>query len=562
MRPTALLMLALAVPASARPLPLPVGEAVPSIEAVVAAEGFTPTPSQSEIYRPGAVLVPNDRGGHDVVVSRCIDAEPEVAIMAQSSIATTLAGGVSARLALARGAASAGVEKRLSFVDPEQRTIALGALIPTDACRASVDRAQSLQDLSDAIVVHDVLVAIIQNTVCTRADTSGGVVALGAAEAAAFSECVQESDGQVPLGFKAVPLAKVLSLAAGTTAAAEPPPSPVAAAPVTPTPTSEPSPPDSTDGYLAELQAQARAVEAARAQLAELEAEQQAQLDAEEARIQAEASAAFSALETLHAADPSAARSLLEGFVARYEAATASVTVAGDTAQRSVAIAELDTVRALLAPTDAARPRTPGRILEATGMRMVAVDTPSGPLLVSDSEVLQATYERVVGRNPSEFYLCGADCPVEQVSWVDAVRFCNLLSEAEGLTPAYTGAILGARRVPGADGYRLPTRSEWSVLTAGGFMYAGSNSVREVGWTSLNSERHTHPARRLRPTATGLYDLSGNVGEWLEDGKDASRLTVGGSWLDNATRAMVSDALWARGTSAGSSTGFRVVRTD
>ena len=80
---------------------------VPSIEDVVAAEGFTPTPSQSEIYKPGAVLVPNGRGGHDVVLEDCIEAEPSISIMSQSSIATTLAGGVSARLGMARGSAHA-----------------------------------------------------------------------------------------------------------------------------------------------------------------------------------------------------------------------------------------------------------------------------------------------------------------------------------------------------------------------------------------------------------------------------------------------------------------------
>jgi hypothetical protein len=58
-------LVTLILPAEAR---RPGDVAVPPIEEVVAAEGFTPTPSQSEIYKPGAVLVPNARGGHDVVV--------------------------------------------------------------------------------------------------------------------------------------------------------------------------------------------------------------------------------------------------------------------------------------------------------------------------------------------------------------------------------------------------------------------------------------------------------------------------------------------------------------
>lgn len=207
MRPIVPLTLLLALPAHAK---RPDVATVPSIETVVAAEGFTPTPSQSEIYRPGAVLVPNAQGGHDVVVESCIDVEPTTSIMSQSSIATTLAGGVSARLGMARGAASADVEKRLSFVDPEQRTIPLAKLRPTDECKSGVETAAKFQDLTEAIILHDVLVAMVKNTVCTKVDATGGMVALGSAEASAYSECVQESPGQVPLGFKAVSLNKLL----------------------------------------------------------------------------------------------------------------------------------------------------------------------------------------------------------------------------------------------------------------------------------------------------------------------------------------------------------------
>ena len=183
---------------------------VPTIAEVVEDEGFSPTPSQSDLYRPGAVLVPNERGGHDEVVGACIEADVSIAPMAQSSIATTLSAGVRTRLGASSVAAAAGVEKRLTFIDPEQRTIGLGDLSPTESCREKVAVAGRIRDLSEAVVVHDVLVAIVQNTVCTRADASGGVVALGQAEASSFSECVQESNAQVPLGFKAVPLDRVL----------------------------------------------------------------------------------------------------------------------------------------------------------------------------------------------------------------------------------------------------------------------------------------------------------------------------------------------------------------
>ncbi|HCH65373.1 MAG TPA: hypothetical protein DFR83_21385, partial [Deltaproteobacteria bacterium] len=80
MRPLLPLTLLLAVPlvgpAHAKKPDAPSVPTVPAIEEVVAAEGFVPTPSQSEIYKPGAVLVPNGRGGHDVVVESCVDVEP------------------------------------------------------------------------------------------------------------------------------------------------------------------------------------------------------------------------------------------------------------------------------------------------------------------------------------------------------------------------------------------------------------------------------------------------------------------------------------------------------
>jgi formylglycine-generating enzyme required for sulfatase activity len=224
MRTTPLLLLALALPTHARRPSSPPPPKVPSIEEVVAAEGFTPTPSQSDIYKPGTVLVPNALGGHDKVFSGCIDAVPEVAFMSQSSIATSLSAGVSARLSAARGAVAAGIEKRLSFVDPEQRTIDLAKLEATEACAQAVAKAGRFIDLTQAIVLYDVLVAQIQNTVCTKADASGSVVLLGKAEAAAYSECVQESDTQVPLGYKAVPLSKVLTVPGAAVPASTPPP--------------------------------------------------------------------------------------------------------------------------------------------------------------------------------------------------------------------------------------------------------------------------------------------------------------------------------------------------
>lgn len=139
---------------------------------------------------------------------RCVDAEPRVAAVAAAQVAAALSGGVSARLGVGAAAVSAGVEKHLTLIDPEQRSIPLAELVPTEACRGGGARAAQLRDLRGALVVHDVLFAIVESSTCTGAQ--GGLTLLGAAEASAWSECVQQTAAQVALGDNAVPLDKVL----------------------------------------------------------------------------------------------------------------------------------------------------------------------------------------------------------------------------------------------------------------------------------------------------------------------------------------------------------------
>jgi hypothetical protein len=211
-RPRKLVALCLTLVAPLVAQSAPPNLTAPSIESVVSAEGWTPTPSRTGMYRPGVVLVPNSKGGHEEVVADCIGVEPRVSPMAQSSIATSLAAGVSGRWGLGSAAVEAGLVKRLSFVDPEQRTISLGELHPTASCIAQVKNAAKLRNLTEAIVINDVLVAVIKNTTCSRAEASGRMVALGTAEASSYAECVQESDTQVPIGYKSVRLSALMSI--------------------------------------------------------------------------------------------------------------------------------------------------------------------------------------------------------------------------------------------------------------------------------------------------------------------------------------------------------------
>ncbi len=187
--------------------------------------------------------------------------------------------------------------------------------------------------------------------------------------------------------------------------------------------------------------------------------------------------------------------------------------------------------------------------------------------LIGKYQVTQVLWESVMGSNPS--FLKGANRPVEQVRWVDVVEFCNELSELEGLTPAYTTDGQNVTCNWTVNGYRLPTEAEWECAARSGqqFKYAGSDNVDEVAWYYDNSGDETHPVGQKKPNGFGLYDMSGNVWEWLWDrmqvdddwnpigesvypsgyrtdptGPDSgpSRVFRGGSWSDDAGDTRVS----------------------
>ncbi len=123
-------------------------------------------------------------------------------------------------------------------------------------------------------------------------------------------------------------------------------------------------------------------------------------------------------------------------------------------------------------------------------------------------DVTQGQYEALMGANPSHFKSAGSDAPVEEVSWDDAMAFCQKLTKQERATG----------NLPAGYAYTLPTEAQWEYAcradTTGPY-YAGD--LNAIAWYNENTGNTTHPVGQKQPNAWGLYDMLGNVWDWCAD---------------------------------------------
>lgn len=160
--------------------------------------------------------------------------------------------------------------------------------------------------------------------------------------------------------------------------------------------------------------------------------------------------------------------------------------------------------------------------------------------------------------------------PVVEVSWLDAVRFCDLLSRAAGLQPAYTLGTdpdgLDVTWDQEADGYRLPTEAEWEYACRAGTSGVRYGELDDIAWHRANSGERLHDVATRSPNAWGFHDTLGNVWEWCWDRYDPAvygpyRVFRGGGAYDLPRGCRASCRRRSHPTFRVDDLGFRLART-
>jgi len=256
----------------------------------------------------------------------------------------------------------------------------------------------------------------------------------------------------------------------------------------------------------------------------------------------------------------------------------------------------------------------PGRADDETAHHVVV----SHGFCSKSTEVTRQEWKDLMGTDPSYVLSCGVSCPVVQVNWWDSIAYCNALSTKELLSQCYS--LTGCTGTPGeagyicqgvtfvglsCTGYRLPTEAEWEYAARAGSTTSTYNGIVDllhlaceepnsaldsIAWFKANScktaptsacvggtECGIHAVKGKLANSWGLYDMLGNVDEWVWDryagyptgtvtdptgpATGASRVIRGGAWASGAANVRAASRVAVDPTIVNLSTGLRPARS-